>query len=121
MTNYGKHFCENEFRCKCGKCDGSVHPPMSQDLLNKLNILREACGVPLHVNCGYRCPEHNKAVGGVENSQHCLGLAADISSSLPLATLKTYAEQCDFGGIGYYPEENFLHLDTRLMHARWNG
>lgn len=43
-----------------------------------LDPLREAYGKPIYVNCGYRCPELNKAVGGAKNSQHLTGLAADI-------------------------------------------
>jgi uncharacterized protein YcbK (DUF882 family) len=34
--------------------------------------------MPLHVNSGYRCPALNKAVGGVDTSQHVKGQAADI-------------------------------------------
>lgn len=43
-----------------------------------LDPLREAYGKPIYVNCGYRCPELNKAVGGSRTSQHLTGLAADI-------------------------------------------
>lgn len=35
-------------------------------------------GVPIHINSGYRCPALNKAVGGVRNSKHIAGQAADI-------------------------------------------
>lgn len=45
---------------------------------NVLDPLREAYGKPIYVNSGYRCPELNKAVGGVSNSQHVKGEAADI-------------------------------------------
>lgn len=45
-----------------------------------LDPLREAWGKPIRVNSGYRCPKLNKAVGGVSNSQHLKGEAADISS-----------------------------------------
>lgn len=43
-----------------------------------LDVAREQLGQPIYVNCGYRCPEVNKLVGGVKNSQHILGKAADI-------------------------------------------
>lgn len=45
---------------------------------NVLDPLREAYGQPIIVSSGYRCPQLNKAVGGVKNSQHTLGMAADI-------------------------------------------
>ena len=47
---------------------------------NVLDKARDAWGKPIKVNSGYRCPELNKAVGGVRNSQHLTGEAADIST-----------------------------------------
>ena len=44
-----------------------------------LDPLREAYGQPIIVSSGYRCKRLNKAVGGVSNSQHLIGEAADIS------------------------------------------
>lgn len=40
--------------------------------------LRDAWGKLLAINSGYRCPEVNKAVGGVPTSQHTKGEAADV-------------------------------------------
>lgn len=58
-------------------------PP--QDVLDNLNRLtqelekvRALTGLPLNVQSGYRCPELNQAVGGVPNSYHTYGCAADI-------------------------------------------
>lgn len=45
---------------------------------NVLYPLREWYGKPIYVNSGYRCPELNKAVGGVDNSFHLRGYACDI-------------------------------------------
>ncbi len=45
---------------------------------NVLDPARERLGKPIRVNSGYRCPKHNSAVGGVRNSQHMSGEAADI-------------------------------------------
>ena len=42
-----------------------------------LQPLRDRFG-PIRINSGYRCPELNRAVGGVKNSQHMRGEAADI-------------------------------------------
>lgn len=43
-----------------------------------LDQLREAWGSGIRVSSGYRCPQLNKAVGGVENSAHQYGNAVDI-------------------------------------------
>ena len=44
-----------------------------------LEPIRQALGLPIHVNSGYRCPALNDAVKGVKNSQHMLGETADIT------------------------------------------
>ena len=43
-----------------------------------LEPLRKAMGEPIKISSGYRCEKLNKAVGGVYNSQHLKGQAADI-------------------------------------------
>ena len=43
-----------------------------------LDPIREAWGKPIIVSSGYRCKELNALVGGVKNSHHLLGCAADI-------------------------------------------
>ena len=43
-----------------------------------LDPIREAWGEPIVVSSGYRCKELNALVGGVKNSHHLLGCAADI-------------------------------------------
>lgn len=43
-----------------------------------LQPLRDTLSKPIKISSGYRNPELNKRVGGVQNSQHCLGEAADI-------------------------------------------
>lgn len=57
-------------------------------LATVLQHLRVACGFPIIVNSAFRTPEVNSFVGGVVNSKHLDGLAADIT--------------CD--------SENFAHL-----------
>ena len=53
------------------------------DNLNKLadylDGIREKVGKPILISSGFRCPVLNKAVGGVSNSQHQKGLAADLT------------------------------------------
>lgn len=43
-----------------------------------LQPLRDAMGEAIKIGSGYRCPQLNKAVGGVSNSQHIKGEAADL-------------------------------------------
>ena len=58
-----------------------------------LDPLRRCFGKPIVINSGYRCKELNKAVGGVPNSWHQKGNAADIKiSSQPDAEIQYLKE-----------------------------
>ena len=48
-----------------------------------LDPLREQWGLPIRIISGYRCPELNDEVGGVEDSYHMEGCAADITATDP--------------------------------------
>ena len=72
-----KYFSESEFNCKCGKCERPKNVP-SDELIEILTEIREHYGKPLIINSGYRCPTHNKKVGGSVNSQHTKGSAVDL-------------------------------------------
>ena len=45
-----------------------------------LDPIRERWGLPIRITSGYRCPELNDEVGGVEDSYHMEGCAADITA-----------------------------------------
>lgn len=45
----------------------------------ELNRIRRKLDLPIYVSSAFRTPEVNKAVGGVANSLHIYGCAADIS------------------------------------------
>jgi uncharacterized protein YcbK (DUF882 family) len=51
---------------------------MEEELLKRLDFARELANTPFKITSGYRTKEHNRKVGGVPNSSHCKGLAADI-------------------------------------------
>jgi uncharacterized protein YcbK (DUF882 family) len=63
------------------------------------------------VDSGYRCPQLNKLVGGVENSQHLLGMAADIicpDYAVPHGLFDFIANNFDFDQVILYP--TFVHV-----------
>lgn len=51
---------------------------LSSDLVYKLDRAREYFGAPIIITSGYRNPDHNKDIGGVQDSAHTKGLAVDI-------------------------------------------
>lgn len=80
---------------------------------NVLQPLRDNWRAPLHINSGYRCPELNKAVGGVPSSQHVLGEAADVACDYPwqLAELAR-SLGLPFDQMILYP--TFVHFSHRM-------
>lgn len=77
-----KWFSMNEFECHCGcRMPDSARANIVALVEQVLDPAREQYGKPVCVNSGYRCASHNAAVGGVANSQHMRGEAADICCS----------------------------------------
>lgn len=123
----GKYFDEHEFACHCDRhgVDAEGHPILDyiidKRLVDVLDRIRERLGVPITVNSGYRCPEHNAEVGGVSDSQHVLGTAADITyDGIDIDRLAEIAEECGADGIGKYYYQDFVHIDVRGYAARWD-
>lgn len=52
---------------------------LKPELVRMLDKARGIANTPFIITSGFRTPEHNKEVGGVENSSHIKGLAVDIS------------------------------------------
>jgi len=117
-----EHFSEKEFQCHCGKC---TMPTISQELLDVLEQLRSEFSATIAITSGYRCPDHNKTVGGAKDSQHCHGIAADIKvfnkikQQMPPDIIYAYLNtryQHKYG-IGKYAA--WTHIDVRANKARW--
>ena len=100
-----KYFRKEEFLCRCGKCEmpAEVEANIVALVENVLDPAREKFGKPIIVNSGYRCPKHNTAVGGVANSQHTRGEAADITSADNEQLAKIIEENARFDQLIYYP------------------
>jgi len=111
-----RNFSADEFECHCGKCRETI---IDSDLIDGLQIVRDKIGMPVVVVSGYRCHAHNKKVGGVKNSQHLIGRAADIM--VYSKTPHRVAKLCQhFKGVGVYPKLGFVHCDVRAgKRARW--
>lgn len=74
------HFKKAEFKCECGGrfCNGYPGGNTSAKLLGILESLRSYYGKPITVTSGQRCPTYNRQIGGISNSAHIYGKAADI-------------------------------------------
>ena len=122
-TNYSEHFTRAELDCRCGCTTPPAVATNLQNLAVHLEELRRANGGPLSIDDAYRCPTRNAAVGGIKDSQHLQGKAADVAAAgIGVAQLAKLAEEVPAflnGGIGTYFDEDFVHVDYRSGQARW--
>lgn len=91
-----EYFKPIEFRCKCGGkyCKGDT-AEAKETLVRALDGLRKTAGKPIIISSGVRCAAHNSNVGGVYNSWHLTGNAADFTiSGLTAATAMALVKQC---------------------------
>lgn len=96
--------------------------PRLLDLLHSIHQSSDA-SKPFNLVSGYRSPQTNAMLaaqneGVARHSMHIEGKAADIN--LPgrqLSLLQRVALALRFGGVGYYPQSGFVHVDTgRVRH-----
>ena len=116
-TYLSDNFKVKEFACN----DGSDTVLISDELVDLLQKIRDHFGVAVVINSGYRTSAYNKKVGGVSNSQHVKGTAADIVvKGVDPLTVGQYVEYImpDHGGIGVY--QTFTHVDVRSNRSRWD-
>lgn len=113
-----KNFTVAEFASK----DGSRVVIINPILPEYLQKARDHFGKPLIITSGYRTTAHNIKVGGVSNSQHVFGNAADVY--IPgVSVLDLYNYFCEIAGnscgIGIY--NSFVHFDVRPIKSRWDS
>lgn len=116
------HFNVKEFRCKCGKTHATI---IDTKLIEKLESLYSALEARKGViTSGYRCPTHDKTVGGSGDGQHTKGTACDIifydRKGQPISSkiVSCKAQDLGFGGIANITKDYiYTHLDVRTTNT----
>lgn len=94
---------------------------MDPALFDLLYRVRQALGAreSFDVISGYRSPftndtlRHTRGGGVASKSLHMEGKAIDVRlPGVPLAELRDAAKSLQGGGVGYYPDSQFVHIDT---------
>jgi uncharacterized protein YcbK (DUF882 family) len=106
---------------------GEVHPidPAVLDVLHRIGRTLET-DCRFEIICGYRSPKTNAALRRNDpqvapHSLHMQGQAIDFAlpgRKLSLVHKTALAQQ--IGGVGYYPDADFIHVDTGRVR-RWTG
>lgn len=122
-TKLGENFNVAEFACHGSGCCSKVQ--IDEQLVKYLQKIRDHFKAPVTINSAYRCPTHNKRIGGATNSYHTYGMAADIIvKGVAPAEVAKYAESIGIKGIGLYETAKdgyFVHVDTRANKSFWYG
>ncbi|MGA8116316.1 MAG: D-Ala-D-Ala carboxypeptidase family metallohydrolase [Actinocatenispora sp.] len=102
---------------------GAVSAAAAQEncrrLMYKLEALRVKLGnLPIHINSAFRNVQDNTNSGGIPNSMHLYGAAADMYvSGVPNRTIYQKAETCGFSGLERYTI-NHQHVDSQAEFGR---
>lgn len=119
-------FERSEFECQCGGryCNGFPVEPQ-EDMVRTVNEIRRRLGVPVEIvtagGSGVRCQVHNAKVGGVMNSNHLYGKAADLHSRKSPQEMARVAEEVmgNTGEIGIYAWG--IHVGVNCKYSRFYG
>lgn len=86
-----------------------------------LDRIRERWQSPIYINSGYRCPALNRKVGGVENSYHVRGMAADITAKSVFYNTALYTEIRIMHAKGLIPlTECYLERQGFYIHVAYD-
>jgi uncharacterized protein YcbK (DUF882 family) len=106
---------------------GDRHP-IDPKLMDYLVDVAHAAGVDpaFSVISGYRSPQTNAhlrdlSTGVAQRSLHMEGRAIDVRmAAVDCTNLAAHAQDLQRGGVGYYRQSNFVHLDTGTFRT-WKG
>lgn len=122
-----KHFTLSEFfRSSTAAKNGIKNEPSVDEkatIVRNINLLvdnvldpaRDEFRTPIIITSGYRCPQVNRLVGGVDNSQHMSGCAADFhvmgfTPSMMHEVFLYIFNTLEFDQLIYYRSKNFIHV-----------
>ena len=109
MGDLSEHFSREEFACECGCGFDAVNPGLV-DVLEWVRSL--SGGVPLVINSGCRCPNHNAESGGVPNSPHLRGNAVDIAVEGGKRRYDIVKAAILGGALGVGVAKTYVHIDV---------
>tara|TARA_R110000765_G_scaffold172147_1_gene276968 strand:- start:298 stop:663 length:366 start_codon:yes stop_codon:yes gene_type:complete len=119
MISNMEYFNINEFDSPDEIGSGKL---MNEEFLQMLVEARRRASTAFNITSGYRTPNHNLSVGGVLNSSHTKGMAADIkcNNSAKRSVIVKSLLDAGFTRIGI--ANNFIHVDndsSKVQNVIW--
>ena len=115
LSKYFDTTTDTKLLCSCGCTAPDWVIANLKEVCKQADKIREALGVPIYVNSGYRCDAYNRKIGGARFSQHRKGTALDLnvnfSQHWALKIFEIARTIGGIGGVGIY--DSFCHIDTR--------
>jgi hypothetical protein len=103
--------CSQHFTFRSFRSPGDGWIKLDRALARALEVYREVTGGPVRILSGHRAADWNAAHGGLPDSQHLYGTAADIEPALTLDAVRALRV---FSGIGYDADTGLVHhVDVR--------
>ncbi len=98
--------------CTCGK-SGCDKRSVSQETLNRTQLVRDDANRPLTVNSGGRCPLHEDELARTTPADHqnCVGIDISVSGGIQRAEMVVLGLKHGFNAIGI--ANTFVHLGYR--------
>lgn len=103
--------CSQHFTFRSFRSPGDGWIKLDRALVRGLETYRAALEAPVAILSGHRDAEWNASHGGLPDSQHLLGTAADVEPALTVDAVHALRV---FSGIGYDAESGLVHhVDVR--------
>jgi zinc D-Ala-D-Ala carboxypeptidase len=118
VMELSEHFTLEEMVASDTAAKGGIDNTPSPEIVEELKAttallekIRAILGVPMQVTSGYRCPALNTAVGGVADSAHLFGQAADFVAP----TFGSPLQIC----LALKPQAAALNFDQLIRESTW--
>ncbi|MCK5613955.1 peptidase M15 [Candidatus Pacearchaeota archaeon] len=85
---------------------------INKDLVLKVDLARDRAAIPFIVNSACRNPEHNRRVGGANDSSHLKGYALDLKVINSQDRFKVVSALIEVGLIRLGVSGKFIHVDN---------
>ncbi|KAF0134510.1 MAG: hypothetical protein FD145_528 [Candidatus Saganbacteria bacterium] len=119
MGDLSEHFNHKDFKCACPECRGEGFK-IHLGLVGILEAVVEHFQKPVKIKSAFWCEAFNEKQKKEKLSLHVKGKAVHFSvEGIPISEAFKFTETIPgINGIGFYPQEEFIHIDTRPVEKK---